>query len=98
MSVETSKNEGFLVRSISWVKDNEYLLELVPAKLLKKRTRKERWARHDEYYGDDEDLSPMFMLGRMAGPIMIPLSALEYGELSPRVGMQVRLQVTPVGI
>lgn len=96
-TLQNCGREAFVVLSISLNRENGYLLELVPKSLLRKRTRKERWEEHDEYYGNDEAYSPFMIRGGIA-PICIPLSSVEFGELNPHVGMEVRLRVTPIGV
>jgi hypothetical protein len=90
--------ETFIVLSISLVRSSEYLLELVPKKRLEPKERKERWRVRDESYTDDLEGGSPYMYARMAPPILIPVSAKEFGELDPHVGMEVWLRITPVGV
>ena len=95
---QNDSRQVFVVISLSLVRHDEYLVELVPKKRLERKDRKERWRSHDEYYADDEDGSSPLLYARMAPPVLIPLSAVEFGELDPRVGMEVRLRVEPAGM
>ncbi len=87
----------FVVLSISLVKPDEYLLELVQKSLLAKKTRRERWRAHDEYCGESEEIGSPF-LSRIPAPVFVPMCTSEFGDLDPHVGMEVKLQITPVGV
>jgi hypothetical protein len=91
------ESDVFVITSISMMKDDEYFLELVQEKRLRKKSRKEIWEQRDNLYGDADDFSSPFFLGRFIPPLVLPLCANEFMKLNPRVGQVVKLQLTPVG-
>ena len=95
---QNASRQVFVVVSISLVRNDEYLVELVPKKRLERKDRRERWRSHDEYFGDEEDRGSPLLYARMTPPVLVPLSAVEFGDLDPHVGMEVRLRVEPTGV
>lgn len=92
------ENDVFVVIAISLMQNNGYLVELVQEKRLQKKSLKERWESHDNYYGDPDDLPSPFMSKMFLPPLNVPLTADEFARLNLRVGQLVRLAILPVGV
>ncbi len=93
------ENEPYVIVSISLASENRYLVELMEKRRLKPKTRSEKWAARDSFFGlDDDEHLPPYLFARSMVPIIIAVTATEFNRLQLRVGMEVRLDVVPLGV